>query len=153
MKQKYLFFWNSLAFPLIQQMLATWSLVPLPFLNPVCASGSSPFMKCWSLVWRILRITLLVCEMSMVFELSLVLPLVWKKKKKKFQKVAIHPQKRAALHHLITCKNEAKPHISAPAPSGSLKLLILIILLIIFTFGIQIILSLLPSQGHIFYFY
>ena len=75
------------------------------------------------------------------------------KKKKKFQKVAIHPQKRAALHHLITCKNEAKPHISAPAPSGSLKLLILIILLIIFTFGIQIIPSLLPSQGHIFYFY
>ena len=29
-----MFFWNSLAFLMIQQMLATWSLVPLPFLNP-----------------------------------------------------------------------------------------------------------------------
>ena len=26
-------FWNSLAFSMIQQMLAIWSLVPLPFLN------------------------------------------------------------------------------------------------------------------------
>ena len=42
------------------------SLVPLPFLNPACASGSSQFTYCWSLVWRILRITLLACEMSAV---------------------------------------------------------------------------------------
>ena len=28
------FFWNSLAFSMIQQMLAIWSLVPLAFLNP-----------------------------------------------------------------------------------------------------------------------
>ena len=28
-----MFFWNSLAFLMIQQMLAIWSLVPLPFLN------------------------------------------------------------------------------------------------------------------------
>ena len=28
-----MFFWNSLAFLMIQQMLAVWSLVPLPFLN------------------------------------------------------------------------------------------------------------------------
>ena len=28
-----MFFWNSLAFSLIQRMLAIWSLVPLPFLN------------------------------------------------------------------------------------------------------------------------
>ena len=28
------FFWNSLSFSMIQQMLAIWSLVPLPFLNP-----------------------------------------------------------------------------------------------------------------------
>ena len=27
-------FWNSLAFSMIQQMLAIWSLVPLPFLKP-----------------------------------------------------------------------------------------------------------------------
>ena len=30
--------WNSLAFLMIQQMLATWSLVPLPFLNPAWTS-------------------------------------------------------------------------------------------------------------------
>ena len=28
-----MFFWNSLAFSMIQWMLAIWSLVPLPFLN------------------------------------------------------------------------------------------------------------------------
>ena len=38
-----MFFWNSLAFSIIQQMLAIWSLVPLPFLNPDCTSGSSQF--------------------------------------------------------------------------------------------------------------
>ena len=37
------FFWNSLAFSMIQWMLAIWSLVPLPFLNPACTSGSSWF--------------------------------------------------------------------------------------------------------------
>ena len=36
-----MFFWNSLAFLIIQQMLAIWSLVPLPFLNPAWTSGSS----------------------------------------------------------------------------------------------------------------
>ena len=29
-----MFFWNSLVFSMIQQMLEIWSLVPLPFLNP-----------------------------------------------------------------------------------------------------------------------
>ena len=38
-----MFFWNSLAFSVIQQMLAIWSLVPLPFLNRVWTSGSSQF--------------------------------------------------------------------------------------------------------------
>ena len=33
-KQKQMFFWNSLAFLMIQWMLAIWSLVPLPFLKP-----------------------------------------------------------------------------------------------------------------------
>ena len=37
------FFWNSLAFSMIHQMLAIWSLVPLPFLNPAWTSGSSWF--------------------------------------------------------------------------------------------------------------
>ena len=39
-KQKYMFFWHSLAFSMIQQMLAIWSLVPLPFLNPTWTSES-----------------------------------------------------------------------------------------------------------------
>ena len=48
-------------------MLAIWSLVPLPFLNPAWMSGSSWFTYYWSLAWRILSITLLVCEMSAVY--------------------------------------------------------------------------------------
>ena len=47
------FFWNSLAFSMIHWMLAIWSLVPLPFLNPAWTFGSSWFMSCWSLAWRI----------------------------------------------------------------------------------------------------
>ena len=54
-----MFFWNSLAFSMIQQMLAIWSLDPLPFLKPAWTSGSSWFMYCWSLAWRILSIILL----------------------------------------------------------------------------------------------
>ena len=58
-------------------MLAVWSPVTLPFLHPPCASGSSQFMYCWSLAWRILSITLLACEMNAIvqqFEHSLALP-------------------------------------------------------------------------------
>ena len=72
-----MFFWNSLAFSVIQWMLAIWSLVPLPFLNPAWTSGNSQFTYCWSLDWRILSITLLELEMSAVvrwFEHSLELP-------------------------------------------------------------------------------
>ena len=59
-------FWNSLAFSMIQRMLAIWSVVPLPFLKPAWTSGSLRFTYCWSLAWRILSITLLVCEMSAI---------------------------------------------------------------------------------------
>ena len=59
-----MFFWNSLAFSMIQWMLAIWSLVPLPFLKPAWASGSSRFTYYWSLAWRILSITLLACEIK-----------------------------------------------------------------------------------------
>ena len=38
-----MFFWNSLAFFMIQRMLAIWSLVPLPFLNPAWTPGNSWF--------------------------------------------------------------------------------------------------------------
>ena len=44
-----------------QQMLAVWSLVPLPFVKPAWTSGSSWFTYCWSLARRILSITFLVC--------------------------------------------------------------------------------------------
>ena len=53
-----MFFWNSFAFSMIQQMLAIWSLFPLPFRNPACTSESSQFTYCWSLsYWQ--SITLL----------------------------------------------------------------------------------------------
>ena len=66
----HVFFWNSLAFLMIQCMLAIWSLVPLPFLNPVWTFGSSRFTYCWNLAWRILSITLLACEMSAIGPLA-----------------------------------------------------------------------------------
>ena len=44
LKQKYMFFWNFLAFYMIQQMLQfDLCLVPLSFLNPAYTSGSSQF--------------------------------------------------------------------------------------------------------------
>ena len=49
---------------MIQQMLAIWSLVPLPFLNPAWTSGSSRFTSCWSLAWRILSITSMWNELN-----------------------------------------------------------------------------------------
>ena len=42
-------FWNSLSFSMIQQMLAIWSLVPLPFLKPAWTSGSARLTSCWGL--------------------------------------------------------------------------------------------------------
>ena len=65
------------AFSMILWILVIWSLVPLPFLKPAWTSGSSQFTYCWSLAWRIVSITLLVCEMSAIvreFEYSLALP-------------------------------------------------------------------------------
>ena len=52
---------------MIQWMLAIWSLIPLPFLNIAWIFGISWFTYYWSLAWRILSITLLVCEMSAVY--------------------------------------------------------------------------------------
>ena len=62
---------------MIQQKLAIWSLVTVPFLNLACTFGSSQFMYCWRLTWKILSFTLLACEMSTIvrqFEHSLALP-------------------------------------------------------------------------------
>ena len=61
------FFWNSLAFSMIQRMLAIWSLIPLPFLNTASTSGSSQFMHCWSLVWRIFEHNFTSCEMMQLW--------------------------------------------------------------------------------------
>ena len=44
--------------------LAIWSLVPLPFLNSACTSGSTWFMYYLSLAWIILSTTVLAFEIS-----------------------------------------------------------------------------------------
>ena len=44
-----MFFWNSLAFSMIQWMLAIWSLVPLLFLNSAWTSTSSLLKPCLDL--------------------------------------------------------------------------------------------------------
>ena len=77
MKQKYMFLLNSLAFSMIQWMLAIWSQFPLPLLSPDCTSRISWLVYYLILAWRILNIALLACEMSSIvwsFEHSLVLP-------------------------------------------------------------------------------
>ena len=71
-----MFFWNS-CFSDDPMDVGIGPLVPLPFLNPSWTSGISLFTYCWSLAWRILGITLLVCEISAtlwVFEHSLAFP-------------------------------------------------------------------------------
>ena len=49
-----MFFLELLCFLHDPSVMAIWSLVPL--WNPACTSGSSQFMYCWSLAWRILSI-------------------------------------------------------------------------------------------------
>lgn len=45
-------FFNSLAFSVIQWLLAIWSLIPMPLQNPACTSWNSQFTYSWSLAWR-----------------------------------------------------------------------------------------------------
>ena len=59
-------FLGSLAFSMIQWILAIWSLVPLPFLNTAWISGSSWLMYCWSLAWRILRKYIKNCYFELI---------------------------------------------------------------------------------------
>ena len=78
-----MFFWNSLAFSMIQRMLAIWFLVPLPFINPACTYGNFWFMYYWSLTWRILSITLLATWVQLCASLNILwhcpsLRLEWK---------------------------------------------------------------------------
>ena len=70
-------FLESLAFAMIQQLLAIWFLVSLHFLNLPCILLGSWFTYCWSLAWRILSIILPAFEMSAIvwlFEHSLAFP-------------------------------------------------------------------------------
>ena len=58
-------YWSGVPLPspsMIEQMLEIWSSVPLLFLNPACTSGSSRFMYCWSLAWRILTLPFLLVK-------------------------------------------------------------------------------------------
>ena len=71
-----MFFWNSLAFSMIQQMLAIWSLVPLPFLNPAWTSGSSWFTYCWSPTWEFWAYFASMSA-SLVAQLVKNLPVMW----------------------------------------------------------------------------
>ena len=50
-----MFSWNSLAFLMIQWILAIWSLVPLPFLKPAWTSGSSRFLHASKVMLKILQ--------------------------------------------------------------------------------------------------
>ena len=68
-----MFFWNSLAFSMIQWMLAIWSLVPLPFLKPAWTSGSSQFTYCW-LIWS--PCCPRVCQ-SLLKHRSSKVPILW----------------------------------------------------------------------------
>ena len=99
----------SCFFSMIQRMLAFWSRVPLPFLNPAWTSGSSQFTYCWNF-----------CTISKTTEWSLFIskakhsisqysksrpqPLMLKKLKLMFLWRLIRPpitntQKRWLLHH------------------------------------------------------
>ena len=40
--------------------------------NPACTPGSSQFIYCWNLTWRILNIFLLACEMSTTGSLNIL---------------------------------------------------------------------------------
>ena len=50
------------------RVLAIWSLVPLPFLNPTWSPGSSWSTYCWSLAWRILSMSITLLEMSAIVQ-------------------------------------------------------------------------------------
>ena len=70
-----MFFWNSLTF--LDDSADVGNLISgsYAFSKSSLNIWNSRFTYCWSLAWRILRITLLVCEMSAIvwqFEYSLV---------------------------------------------------------------------------------
>ena len=75
-----MFFWNSLAFSTIQQMLAIWSLVPLPFLKPAGIPGSSRWSlagEFWASLYQCVRWVQLCGSLSILWH-CLSLGLEWK---------------------------------------------------------------------------
>ena len=119
---------------MIQQMLALWSLIPLPFLNPAWTSWSSQFTYCWSLAWRILSITLLACEMSAIvqyFEHSLALPFFGIGKKTDLSQSCGHCWVFQICWHIecstFTASSSRIWNSSAGTPSPSLALFIVIL--------------------------
>ena len=72
---KQMFFWNSLAFSMIQQMSAIWSLVPLPFLTEA-QRGYSKVMQLVSLKTRI-QSQMHLTPKSSSFWSRMLLPSVW----------------------------------------------------------------------------
>ena len=66
-----MFFWNSLVFSMIQWMLAIWSLVPLPFLNPTWTSGSSQFTYCETNIMLYINYTLIKTRILVLISVSL----------------------------------------------------------------------------------
>ena len=62
------FFWNTLAFLMNQRMLATWFLVPLPFLKPAWTSGSSlNFSIYFPSIWWLFYV-ILASEFTYVYD-------------------------------------------------------------------------------------
>ena len=81
---------------MIQQMLAGWSLVPLPLLNPLWTPGSYWFIYCWSLAQRILSIILLVYEMRNINNL------------KHADDTTLMAESKEALKNLLKVKEESE---------------------------------------------
>ena len=73
-----MFFWNSLAFSMMQRMLAICSLVPLPFLNPTWTFGTSQFTYYWMIhipislgeFWALLASVWDECDCAVVWAFS-----------------------------------------------------------------------------------
>ena len=89
-----MFFWNSLAFLMIKQMLAIWSLVAVHFLNPAWTSGSSQFPVLYSRSSLLICFTYnSVCLLSECWVLSHLFPVVmygcesWTIKKAEHQRI------------------------------------------------------------------
>jgi len=94
-------FWNSLAFSMIQWMLAIWPLVPLPFLNPACTSGRSQFTYCWSLssVQSLSHVRLFAAPWTAAHQASLSITNYWSSLK------LMSIESVMPSNHLILCRS------------------------------------------------